>query len=255
MVYKFFLMEFCNARAIDTPVRRAIWLRFCAGQSVAEIAKDLQVSRRTVRHLVQLFQTHGEEAAFARYDRCGPHEQRDPPAWQVRAQEMRHAHPRWGAVLIRTLLLEEFEAAEVPCVRTLQRCLPPIERSAPRRSSQQDKAPYQRASKPHACWQVDAADQLRLQTGQLVSWLRVVDECSGAVLKTVVFPPMLEREPCVGHAICAARAVLPMGLAGAVAPRSRLPVGQLQRRAAGPGVVAFGPERVVALEPARQSAT
>jgi hypothetical protein len=28
-----------------------------------------------------------------------------------------------------------------------------------------------------------------LQAGQRVSWLRLVDECSGAVLATAVFPP------------------------------------------------------------------
>jgi hypothetical protein len=36
---------------------------------------------------------------------------------------------------------------------------------------------------------VDAAEQVPLRSGRRVCWLRIVDECSGAVLETVVFPP------------------------------------------------------------------
>src|SRR5205807_24585 len=45
------------------------------------------------------------------------------------------------------------------------------------------------AGQPHEVWQMDAVEQLPLQTGQLVCWLRWVDELTGAVLGTVVFPP------------------------------------------------------------------
>ena len=39
---------------------------------------------------------------------------------------------------------------------------------------------WQRAEHPHDTWEVDAADQKRLANGRMISWLRVVDECSGA---------------------------------------------------------------------------
>ena len=45
-----------------------------------------------------------------------------------------------------------------------------------------------RASEPHQGWQIDACEGLSLRTGKRVSWLRVVDECSGAYLQTVIFP-------------------------------------------------------------------
>src|SRR5205814_1983882 len=45
-----------------------------------------------------------------------------------------------------------------------------------------------RAQRPHETWQIDAAELVRLRSGERVSWLRIVDECSGAVLWTVVFP-------------------------------------------------------------------
>jgi hypothetical protein len=45
-----------------------------------------------------------------------------------------------------------------------------------------------RAERPHQGWQTDASEDLRLQGKQRACWLRVVDECSGAFLKTLVFP-------------------------------------------------------------------
>jgi hypothetical protein len=36
---------------------------------------------------------------------------------------------------------------------------------------------------------MDAAERMRLASGAQVSWLRIADECSGAVLQTRIFPP------------------------------------------------------------------
>ena len=47
-----------------------------------------------------------------------------------------------------------------------------------------------RAAVPHDTWQMDASEQLRLGSGQGISWLRLVDEYSGAFLGTTVFPPL-----------------------------------------------------------------
>jgi transposase InsO family protein len=45
----------------------------------------------------------------------------------------------------------------------------------------------ERATRPHEAWQMDAKDQILLKNSQRVSWLRVVDEFTGAVLRTCVF--------------------------------------------------------------------
>jgi hypothetical protein len=45
-----------------------------------------------------------------------------------------------------------------------------------------------RADRPHYGWQTDASEELRLRSKQKVCWLRLVDECSGAFLQTIVFP-------------------------------------------------------------------
>jgi hypothetical protein len=86
------------------------------------------------------------------------------------------------------LELEE-SAEKLPCARTIQRYLrqaglQPASAGRPRSSSPR----LSRAERPHQGWQMDASEDLRLKNGQGVCWLRVVDECSGAFLRTVIFP-------------------------------------------------------------------
>jgi hypothetical protein len=46
---------------------------------------------------------------------------------------------------------------------------------------------HRRATEAHEVWQMDAVECLRLQDGSGASWLRISDECSGAILATDVF--------------------------------------------------------------------
>src|SRR5436305_2098766 len=91
-----------------------------------------------------------------------------------------------------------------------------------------------------ALWQADAADQLRLGNGQLASWLRLTDECSGAILKTVVFPLGVQRGAAPGRPRGAAPGLRAVGAARAAAAGQRLAVGRLVRPADAAGV---GPGR------------
>lgn len=110
-----------------------------------------------------------------------------------RALDYRREHPDWGAPLIRVMLSRLNRWVCVPSTRTLQRWL---ENAALAPAPPGRKAPYRpRSSVPHERWQSDAADQLRLGNGQLASWLRLIDECSGAILKTIVFDCVFNRVP------------------------------------------------------------
>lgn len=106
-----------------------------------------------------------------------------------KAIEMREQHPTWGGGLIRVLLQEQGHAG-CASERTLQRW---FQRStlAPAPPGRRPDSDARRARQPHEVWQMDAVDQLRLASGKQVSWLRLVDECSGAVLQTTIFPPAL----------------------------------------------------------------
>src|SRR5437763_1765721 len=75
-----------------------------------------------------------------------------------------------------------------------------------------------RAGRPHQTWQIDAAELIPLRDRRLVCWLRIVDEATGAVLKTAVFPPRtLDPGRSPGHAGGPAGGVHALGPPRAVA--------------------------------------
>jgi hypothetical protein len=170
-------------RATPVPVRQTILARQQQGQDATAIAQDLQLPVRTVQHLLQRLRQ--APAVLPPAYPSGPR-----PAHPLceTVLDYRRQHPAWGAELIRVQLCRTRDPKDVPCARTLQRWLcrhglspaPPGRQPALRRP---------RAEVPHAVWQMDAAEHLALRGGQEVSWLRLVDECSGAFLKTRVFPP------------------------------------------------------------------
>ena len=104
---------------IPVPVRHTILQRWQKGDSVAKLAEDLQLSERTVRHLVQRFAQRGAEALDPDYARCGTKKLPIESDAYQKAVELRQQHPKWGGGLIRVMLQE----ADQPCpsVRTLQR--------------------------------------------------------------------------------------------------------------------------------------
>src|SRR5579863_5268466 len=232
--------EFMPA-SIPIPVRQTILHRWQKGDSVAKVAEELQLSERTVRHLVRRFAQRGEEALAPDYARCGTKKIAVDSGSFQKAIDMRQQHPRWGGGLIRVMLQEADEPC--PSVRTLQRWFQngKLSPAPPGRRPASEK---QRARCPHETWQMDAVDQLRLASGERVSWLRLVDECSGAVLKTVIFPPRLLG---LGAARNGARDAAPdffqVGKASELPRRQRLSLGIERRLANRPDPVAHRLER------------
>jgi transposase len=174
---------------IPVPIRQAILARWQKGESVATLAEDMQLSARTVRHLVRRFAQRGQNGLAPDYDRCATKKVATDDATFQKAVEMRQQHPMWGGGLIRVLLQEQGNDA-CPSERTLQRWFRQS-KSAVAPPGRRPASDEHRACQPHDVWQMDAVDQLRLGNGQRVSWLRVVDECSGVVLQTTIFPPEL----------------------------------------------------------------
>jgi transposase len=174
---------------IPVPVRQVILQRAEQGQSAGLIARSLGLVARTVRQLLQRLRNQGRNALAPSYS-GRPH----PPQSRTfieEAMQLRRLHPTWGAGLVRVLLRRHYPKAPLPAERTLQRWFrraglipaPSGRRTGP--------SSYCRAQQPHEVWQMDAADQVALQSGRQVCWLRIADECSGAVLETTVFPPGL----------------------------------------------------------------
>jgi transposase len=201
-------------RPLPIPVRQLLLRRWQRGQSAERIADDLGLAPRTVRHWLHRFRAQPEADLWPAY-RLRP---ALAPAPLVEAGlQLRREHPTWGAGLIRVQLLRVHGSAAVPSTRTLQRWFGRSGlASAP--VGRRPTARRQRASQPHLVWQVDAADQVALRTARQVSWLRVVDECSGAFLWTAVFPPrILESGAAGGRPGVLAASLCPLGATGASA--------------------------------------
>jgi Helix-turn-helix domain len=169
-------------------LRQRVWVGFQRGDSPGCIARQLRLHPRSVRRLCQAFRRRGPAALTPAYPR-----RTEPAALPPAVQQallLHEQHPTWGAPYLRIRLAGLHPGlAGVPSARTLQRYFarhrqppaPPGRRPA--------AAARARADRPHAVWQMDAVEQLPLAGGQRVSWLRWVDEFTGAVLGTAVFPP------------------------------------------------------------------
>jgi hypothetical protein len=163
--------------------RLALWQCCQAGLDSATLAHRYGLPARTVRRLLAQFRCSGQPFPPRYQGQPGPHA---PADLVEQAVAYRKQHKDWGAGLIRIMLCRLKRWETVPHPRTIQRWLAQAE-VAPAPAGR--KSPYRpRSEVAHERWQIDAADQLRLGNGQLVSWLRSTDECSGAILKTVVFP-------------------------------------------------------------------
>lgn len=169
------------------PLRRALWRRARQGQATATIARALGLSPRTVRRLRRRALDVADDALGPDYTACGRRRSAAAEALRQQVLELRRAHPTWGAGLLRVLLAQEHPPAIVPCERTLQRWLSAAGLGPAPAGRRPGASLGPRADRPHAVWQIDASEQIRLRSGRRVSWLRIVDECSGAVLWTRVF--------------------------------------------------------------------
>ena len=197
---------------IPLPVRQQIWSRFLRGQAPTSIAHSLGLCPRTVQELVQRFRQRGQTALQPDYH--GPEHPATVPEHLVREAVFLHEqHPTWGAGFIRVRLQLRHGRLPLPSERTLQRWfrqtrLPPA--PAGRKPVREQHA----APGPHAVWQMDASERIRLAMGQAVSWLRSVDEFTGAVLSTRVFPPgLLESGAQLRNATLFTAAISPLGAA------------------------------------------
>ena len=174
-------------RPVPVPVRKTILRLVRRELDAAAIAQRVGHPARTVRRLVARLRERGEEGLAPSYVHRPINPQAFPTALKEEFVALRRQHATWGSAYLRLRWMEEHPSQRAPSDRTIRTWLKEAGCQAPppaRRSS----APG-RATAVHEVWQMDAADQKTLADGRGACWLRVVDEKSGAVLKTAVFPP------------------------------------------------------------------
>ena len=160
---------------------------FQRGVSNAAVAERFGLPSRTVRRLATRFRERGDAGVRPSYVAKPINARAFLDAVKESFVALRRAHPTWGSGYLRLRWSEAHPHERVPSDRSIRAwlaaagCTPP-----PRRRPPSSKT---RAAAAHDVWQMDAADQMTLGGGQGASWLRLVDEKSGAVLKTAVFPP------------------------------------------------------------------
>jgi hypothetical protein len=172
-------------RAVPLPVRLALWRAAQQGLVTAELAERFGLPERTVRHLLHLARANGNVPPAPAY-RTGPRPRSDQPLFEA-ALLLKEDHPDWGAAFIRAVLVDSHPDEDVPDERTLRRWLVPL--NLPKAPAGRRPQRLPRATRPHQRVQVDASDQMHLGDGSPASWLRSQDECTGAALGTVLFPP------------------------------------------------------------------
>jgi hypothetical protein len=169
--------------ATPLPLRLKVAALRRAGAAPAAIAARLALPPRTVRHLLACWR-HDPEAGLAPRPRRGRPLAPGRPAQRQEALELRRLRPGWGAGRLRVELLKSHPPGAVAPGRTLQRWLRQQRLAGPPAAA----AAAARAAEPHEVWQVDAVEGLTLKDGTHACWLRLTDECSGAILATEVFP-------------------------------------------------------------------
>ena len=202
-------------RAVPLPVRQEIVARYQAGQSLTAIASELGLVYRTVRGIWQYFRERGAAGLAPNYEACRRTGPKFPAEVHAAALALKAAHPTWGAPLIRLELAAAFPEP-LPSVRTLQLWFRRADLH-PRRA-RHPTAPRDRGQAPHAVWQLDAKEHVKLGDGQEVSVFSVVDEASGAVLSSATFSPR-QRHPgaaAAGASLAGSR-LCGLGPAGAAA--------------------------------------
>ena len=177
--------------ALPIAIRQQIIELKCKGCTLQSIAQEWHLSYSTVCQVWQRYKAAGSSGLAPHYDKCGP--ARGPKCAVLiyrAALWLKRGHPDWGAALIRLTLQDRYKNMAVPSERCLQRWFKAQKLYKPKScfTAVQSPTAASPAQQVHDVWQIDAKEKLCLGSGQRASYLSVVDEKSGCLLKAVVFP-------------------------------------------------------------------
>ena len=212
--------------------------RASRGEPVTALAEVFGLSPRTVRHLLRRCRERGGTGLIPGYRAPKAPDHAHPEAVRQAVLALRRDHPTWGAELIRVMLVEAQPQMIGPSPQAIRRWIraaglvrAPAGRRVGARSA--------RAREPHQTWQIDASEHIPLADKAEACWLRIVDEATGAVLRTDVFPPrVLDPGRPASDSGQLEAGVPALGPARAAAGRQRGALGISGRPAHRPGLLA-----------------
>jgi len=172
--------------ALPMTVRQQVIELRTKGSSLQSIAIEQQLSYSTLLRLWKRYKAEGTVGLTTHYNNCGPVAgPRCSPVIYRAAVWLKRCHPDWGAALIRVILKDRYKDLAIPSERTLQQWFRAKQLYKPKSRFPVVQSIAQQA---HDVWQIDAKEKLCLTGGQKASYLSVVDEKSGCLLKAAVFP-------------------------------------------------------------------
>lgn len=175
--------------ALPLSVRQRIVREKEKGSSLAAISEKHQLSYSTVCRIYRRYQREGTKGLVPHFSNCGL---KKPSPRQMlfkrAAVWLKRLHKEWGAGFIKVQLERRYHK-KLPCTRTLQRWFKKAGLVAKKTRFANGQAPL--VKRPHDLWQVDAKEKLRLENGERLCYLTIVDQNSGSLLKAFVFPPLL----------------------------------------------------------------
>jgi hypothetical protein len=172
-------------KPIPVVIRMQVIERHQAGEGLNQIAQTLGIPYESVRKVWRVYRIEGRIAP--NYAACGPQGVKASERVYRGARFLKRLHPRWGAGLIRQVLVEKWPQEQIPHERTLQRWFR-VANLNPPPAKPSGQARLGRGKAAHNVWEMDSREGIELASGEKVSWLLVTDEASGAVLSGGVFP-------------------------------------------------------------------
>lgn len=183
---------------------REKWVReYQAGESIAEIARRHEISRKSVHKWIARYEAYGWEGLKDLSRAPHHHPQAVGAIWHERVAAARREHPRWGAPKLKWLLQERYRGETVPSVSTIGRILNEQGLSRGRRSRMRgrDRGVLSDAEQANEVWCIDFKGWRRTGDGQCCHPLTVSDQRTRYLLccqalpatRTELVRPILER--------------------------------------------------------------
>lgn len=179
-------------QAYSLTTREAIISQRQSGLRMTEISETLKVSYSSVRGICKRYSESPKTEAGLKsvltphYSNCGPQTEKWSPEVIDVVLSIKTEHLRWGAPRLLVELERQMPSQLLPTIRTIERWFRKNNLGKPPRQTREPT--IGRARGVHNIWEVDAKENLTLLDGQEACYLTTVDEKSGALLASPVFP-------------------------------------------------------------------
>lgn len=158
--------------------------------SYQALATRFQVNYHTARNICISYAKRGESALVPDYSSCGrPISSTAEKVYRL-VRLIYRLHLDWGVPYILTRIRIKYPNLPLQSERTYQRR---IRKDCPRVEVPPPQLPREKlhhdVQDAHDEWQIDAKEQIRLDSGQDLSYLNITDAHTNALLKAKPFPP------------------------------------------------------------------